>query len=149
MPIIWDATWNQWKHLLGTKVELQGTFVETGKYRNRRGEWQLIKWETALPSRIEVKLSADIAEQIETARKNYHRFGEFSDALAKIRARIEREPMEREQLRSLCWDLGIPGNFDIAQINWKPDYDPFFYQQLSRRARQMYRLSRRVYLRPS
>ena len=138
MPIIWDATWNQWKHLLGTKVELQGTFVETGKYRNRRGEWQLIKWETALPSRIEVKLPADIAEQIETARKSYHRFGEFSDALAKIRARIEREPMEREQLRSLCWDLGIPGNFDIAQINWKPDYDPFFYQQLSRRARQMY-----------
>ena len=138
MPIIWDATWNRWRHLLGTKVELQGTFVETGKYRNRRGEWQLIKWETALPSRIEVKLSADIAEQIETARKNYHRFGEFSDALAKIRARIEREPMEREQLRSLCWDLGIPGNFDIAQINWKPDYDPFFYQQLSRRARKMY-----------
>jgi hypothetical protein len=138
MPITWDATWNQWRHLLGAKVELHGTFVETGKYRNRRGEWRLIKWETALPSRIEVKLPSDVADQIETARKSYHRFGEFSDALAKIRARIEREPMEREQLRSLCWDLGIPGNFDIAQINWKPDYDPFFYQQLSRRARQMY-----------
>ena len=138
MPITWDPTWNQWKHLLGAKIELQGTFVETGKYWHRRGDWHLIKWETALPSRIVVKLSADIAEQIETARKNYRRFGEFSDALAKIRARIEREPMEREQLRSLCWDLGIPGNFDIAQINWKPDYDPFFYQQLSRRARQMY-----------
>ena len=149
MPIIWDATWNQWKHLLGAKVELQGTFVETGKYRNRRGEWQLIKWETALPSRIEVKLPADIAEQIETARKSYHRFGEFSDALAKIRARIEREPMEREQLRSLCWDLGIPGNFDIAQINWKPDYDPFFYRQLSRPSAADVSLSRRVYLRPS
>ncbi len=138
MPIAWDATWSQWKHLMGAKAELQGTFVQMGKYRHRRGEWHLIKWETALPSRIEVKLPADMGEQIETARKSYHRFGEFSDALAKIRARIEREPMEREQLRSLCWDLGIPGNFDIAQINWKPDYDPFFYRQLSRRARQIY-----------
>ena len=31
MPIIWDATWNQWKHLLGTKVELQATCIETDK----------------------------------------------------------------------------------------------------------------------
>jgi hypothetical protein len=54
--------------LLGAKVELQGTFVETGKFRHRRGEWQLIKWETGLPSRIAVKVPANIAEQIETAR---------------------------------------------------------------------------------
>ena len=138
MPITWDATWNRWIHLLGAKVELQGTFVQTGKYRHQRGEWRLNKWETALPSRIRVKLPADIAEQIEAARKSYHRFGEFSDALAKIRARIERVPMEREQLRSLCWNLGIPGDFDIAQINWQPEYDPFFYQQLCRRARRLY-----------
>jgi hypothetical protein len=138
MPIIWDATWNQWKRLLGAKVELQGTFVETGKYRNRRGEWQLIKWETALPSRFEVKLPSDIADQIETARKSYHRFGKFSDALAKIRARIEREPIEREQLRSLCWDLGVPGDFDIAQINWQPSYDALFLRELSKRARRLY-----------
>ena len=138
MPIVWDATWNHWRHLLGIKVELQGTFIQTGMYRQRRGEWHLVKWEAALPSRVRVKLPADIAEQIETARRNYHRFGKFSDALAQIRARIEREPMEREQLRSLCWNLGIPGDFDIAQINWQPDYDPFFYQQLCRRARRLY-----------
>jgi len=138
MPIVWDATWNQWRHLLGVKVELQGTFIQTGVYRQRRGEWHLVKWETALPSRIRVKLPADIAEQIEAARKSYHRFGEFSDALAQIRARIEREPLEREHLRSLCWNLGIPGDFDIAQLNWQPDYDPFFYQQLCRRARRLY-----------
>ena len=138
MPIAWDATWKQWKHLLGAKVELKGTFVETGKFRHWRGEWQLVKWETALPSRIVVKVPANLTEQVETARNRYHRFGEFSDALARIRARIECEPMEREQLRNLCWDLGLPGDFDIAQINWRPDYDPFFYQQLSQRARQVY-----------
>ncbi len=138
LPITWDTTWEQWKHLLGAKLELKGTFVETGKYRHRRGEWQLMKWETALPSRIAVKVPANLSAQVETARNRYHRFGEFSDALASIRARIEREPMEREQLRSLCWDLGLPGDFDIAEINWKPGYEPFFYQQLSRRARQEY-----------
>ena len=31
----WDRTWNQWKHLLGTKIEVEGTFVQSGKYRKR------------------------------------------------------------------------------------------------------------------
>ncbi|HEY6273398.1 MAG TPA: hypothetical protein VIX19_15575 [Terriglobales bacterium] len=138
MPIVWDDTWKQWKHLLGAKVELQATFVRTGKYRHRHGEWQLVQWETALPSRILVKLPAGIAEQIETARRTYHRFGEFSEALSQIRDRIEHELIEREQLRSLCCNLGIPSDFDVAQISWKPDFDHFFYRQLCRRARRLY-----------
>jgi hypothetical protein len=138
MPITWDATWNRWKHLLGPKVELQGTFVQTGRYQRRNGQWSLHKWETALPARIHVKVPANIAEQIEAARKSYHRFGQFSDALSQIRARIEREPMERDQLRSLCWDLGMPGDFGVAQISWRPDYDAFFYRQLCQRARRIY-----------
>src|SRR6516162_8715295 len=138
MPLIWDQTWNQWKHFLPNKVEMQATFVEAGKYRHRGGEWQLVKWETALPSRLTIKLPAGTAEQVETARKTYHRFGQFSNALARIRERIEREPMERRDLQRICWDLGIPGDFDIAEINWRPDYDHFFYDQLCRRARQVY-----------
>jgi hypothetical protein len=138
MPITWDATWNRWKHLSGVKVELQGTFVQTGKYRRRDGQWTLVKWDTALPSRIRVKIPPNITDQVETARRSYHRFGKFSDALCQIRTCIEREPMEREQLRCLCWDLGIPGDFDVAQISWRPDCDPFFYQQLCRQARRLY-----------
>ena len=138
MPIMWNATWNQWKHLLGTKIEIRATFVESGKYRHRTSEWHLLKWETALPSRLEVKLPADMADQAETARKMYHRFGKFSEVLERIRTRIEREPVEREELRRICWDLHIPGDFDVAQINWRPDYDPFFYRHLCRRARRLY-----------
>jgi hypothetical protein len=138
MPIVWDPTWNQWKHFLATKVEIQGTFVEAGKYHHRGGEWQLRKWETALPSRLQVKLPAHTAEEVETARKTYHRFGQFSDALGRIRERVEREPMERGDLQRICWELGIPGDFDIAQITWRPDYDAFFYRQLCRRARRLY-----------
>jgi hypothetical protein len=138
MPIVWDQTWNQWKHFVATKVDVQATFVEAGKYRHRRGEWQLVKWETALPSRLAIKLPANTAEQVETARTTYHRFGQFSDAIARIRERIEREPMERGNLERICWDLGIPGDFDIARITWRPDYDHFFYLQLCRRARHLY-----------
>lgn len=138
MPIVWDQTWNQWKHFLGTKVEVQATFVEAGKYRQRGGDWELVKWETALPSRLTVKLPSKAAEDLETARRAHHRFGQFSDALAQIRERIECEPIEREELQRICWGLGMPGDFDIAQITWRPDYDPFFYRQLCRRARRLY-----------
>src|SRR6266496_3484067 len=43
-----------------------------------------------------------------------------------------------EKTWSECVQLGIPDEFDIAQISWRPDYDPFFYRELSRRARRVY-----------
>src|SRR5262249_37794211 len=36
MPIIWDQTWNQWKHFLPNKVEIQATFVES-RAKNTHG----------------------------------------------------------------------------------------------------------------
>ena len=68
--MLWDRTWNQWKHLLGTKIEVEGTFVQTGKYRKRGGEWELVAWETGLPSRLEVKLSADFQQQFGDGANN-------------------------------------------------------------------------------
>ncbi len=138
LPLVWDATWNQWKHLLGAKAELKATFVQSGKYRRHDGQWELVNWETALPSRVEVKLPADIHSQIERARRAFHRFGQYSDALERILAYIAKAPIEKRELEHICGTLGIPGDFDVAQITWKPDYDPFFYQQLSRRARTFY-----------
>jgi hypothetical protein len=38
----------------------------------------------------------------------------------------------------MCSELGIPGDFDVAQISWRPDYDQFFYCQLSRLAHRIY-----------
>jgi len=34
--------------------------------------------------------------------------------------------------------IGIPGDFDVSLITWKPDYDAFYYKQLSRRTRRLY-----------
>ena len=33
---------------------------------------------------------------------------------------------------------GIPTDFDIALINWKPEYEAFYYKQLCKRARHVY-----------
>jgi hypothetical protein len=138
LPLQWDSSWNQWKHLLGTKIGLKATFIQSGKYQQRAGAWHLAQWETALPSRIEVALPSDIAEQIAEARKTHHRFGEFSEALDLIRIRIESAPVERADLQKLCAELGFPADFDISLITWKPDYDAFYYKQLCKRARRLY-----------
>src|SRR5271166_2610843 len=135
---LWDRTWNQWKHLLGTKIEVEGTFVQRGKFRKRRGEWELVTWETALPTRLEVKLPPDFQLQIESAKTAYHRFGQYSRALDQIRLCLEHRAVERAELERMCAELRLPGDFDVAQISWRPDYDPFFYRQLSRRARRIY-----------
>lgn len=138
LPLPWDSTWNQWKHLIGTKIGIEATFVKSGKYRLREGEWRLVARETALPSRLKINLPADTHQILADARKTYNRFGQFFDAIQKVRDRLEREPIESQELSRICGDLGIPPDFNIAQISWKPDYDSFFYNQLRNRTRKMY-----------
>jgi len=138
LPLAWETNWNQWKHLLGANISVQATLVQSGKYRCRGDSWELTRWETALPSRIEVTLPSNISEQISKAQSTYRRFGQFAPALDQIRSRIEAAPVEREELQRLCAGLGIPGDFDVSLITWKPDYDAFYYKQLSRRARRLY-----------
>jgi len=134
----WGRTWNRWKYLLETKIEVAGTFVQSGKYRKRRGEWDLVTWETALPSRLEIKLPSDFQEQVEKAQRTNHRFGQYSSALDQIRLLLDHRVVERAELERMCSELRIPGDFDVAQTSWRPDYDPFYYRQLSRRARRVY-----------
>jgi hypothetical protein len=119
---------------------VEGTFVESGKYRLRGGEWHLVVWETALPSRLKISLPADTRQVMADARKTYSRFGQFFDAIQKIRDRLEREPIECQELSRICSDLGVPPDFEIAQISWKTDYDSFFYNQLRKRTRKMFLL---------
>src|ERR1700730_5469244 len=138
LHIVWDPSWNQWKHLSSIQMEVAGTFVQSGKYRKRRGEWELVSWETALPSRLADRFPADFPQQSEAARTVYRRFGQYSRALDQIRLCLEHRAIERTELERMCSGLRIPGDFDIAQISWRPDYDPFFYGQLSRRARRIY-----------
>jgi hypothetical protein len=97
-----------------------------------------VKRETALPSRIEAALYANLAEQIAEARKTHQRFEHFAEALDQIRLRIESAPVEKADLQKLCASLGLQGDFDISLITWRPDYDAFYYKQISKRARCLY-----------
>jgi hypothetical protein len=138
LPITWDPTWSQWRHLVGTKIGISGTFVEAGKYRRDRGEWRLFRWQAAVPSRLAVDVPSDAAEAIKAARHAYERFGEHHDAIARVRARLQEEPLDERSIAELCCQLRIPSDFDIAQFCWKADYDPFFYQQLKKRAQNLF-----------
>lgn len=138
LQLSWDSTWNQWKHLLGAKAGINATFIQSGKYERRSEAWRLVKWERALPSRIEVTLPVNIAEQINEARQTHHRLGQFADAFDRIRARTESAPIEKADLQQLCARSGIPGDFDVALVTWKADYDAFYYRQLCKRARRQY-----------
>jgi len=65
-------------------------------------------------------------------------FGQYSRPLDQIRLHLDHHAVERAELERMCSELRIPGDFDVAQISWRPDHDPFFYRQLSGRARRIY-----------
>jgi hypothetical protein len=138
LPLAWDPTWNRWKHLLAAKIDVQATFVQNGKYQRRNDQWELHKWETSVPSRMTVTSPAQIAEDLQHAQRIYDRMGRFSDALDQIRARLKSAAVEKQELRKLCSDLGMPGDFDVRFITWQPEYQLFYYKELSLRARREY-----------
>lgn len=138
LPLHFDPTWNQWRHLVATKFGVDASFVASGKYEFRAGGWHLRTWETALPSRTEITLPADVAVAVADAQRRHHRFGQYCDAIQAIRLRVEREPVELAQLARLREEAGLPLDFDIAQVSWRADYDRFFYAQLQKRARKIF-----------
>jgi hypothetical protein len=76
--LAWDPSWNRWKHLLSSKIEVEGAFVRSRRYKQRDGSWEFVDWETGLPSRLSVKLPTDFGQEIERARTVYSRFGQYS-----------------------------------------------------------------------
>jgi hypothetical protein len=138
LPIRWDPTWSRWRHLISATVEISADFVHTGHYRKRGAEWKLIEGETALPSRTELTVHDGLEEEILKARTAHSRFGQYWKQIDRLRAHVEEIPTEREELCRLCWNQGLPGDFDVAQITWRPNYDVYYREQLNKRARTMY-----------
>ena len=138
LPLSWDASWNQWKHLLGVRIRVKAVLVQTGTYQQREGAWSLRSKEVAVPSRIDVSLPSDLADRIAEARKIHHQIGRYAAAVKSLRERLECEPIEFSELREICSRLGMEKDFDVAWITWKPDYDSFFYKELRERARFLY-----------
>lgn len=138
MPLVWDPTWNHWKHLLDANVRVRATFLQTGVHRMSDGEWSLVTWEKSLPSRVKVTVPADIDERIEAARRRHQIFGQHADFFARLRARIEREPVAKSEIERLFGGVGIPGDFGAEQVTWQAGYNKFYYNELLKRARGIY-----------
>jgi hypothetical protein len=138
LPLRWDPTWSRWRNLISATVQISADFVHTGHYRKRGGEWKLIESETALPSRTELTVPDGLEEEILKARTAHTRFGQYWKQIDRLRAHVEEIPTERDEPRRLCWNQGLPGDFDVAQINWRPDYDAYYHEHLCKRALTMY-----------
>lgn len=132
--IQWDLSWNQWKHWLRGRIEVDATFVHTGKYRLQRGEWILREWDTALPSRLRIKLPDDVALDIERARAIHALLGEHADAIAKIRAEIEKQPVEHVQIQEWFDRIAASPHLRPQHVTWRPDYDLYYFEQLRKRS---------------
>lgn len=132
--IDWDLTWNDWKHWLRTRIEVDATFVRTGKYRLRNGEWILRTWHTALPSRIRVMLPEGFAADLERARAIHALLGEHADAVDKIRTEVENQPIHYARVQDWLDRMGASSHLTPQHVTWRPDYEPYYFEQLRRRS---------------
>jgi hypothetical protein len=46
-------------------------------------------------------LPSDFVQQVEAAKRTYHRFGQYSPSLDKIRSLVERKPMEKPAIERM------------------------------------------------
>lgn len=138
LPFDWDSTWNQWKQFAAIRIGISARFIRTGQYRVCRGQWELATWQTALPSSLALSIPPNAAEALRSARTTHHRLGEYIDAVAPLKARIEREPVDAVEVTRALTRLGAPGDFEPAMLTWRPDYEEFYFRELRKRARALY-----------
>ncbi len=131
----WDLTWNHWKHWLRTRIEVQATFVHAGKYRLYDGEWILRKWQAALPSRLQVHVPSNVAEDVQHAQTIHALLGEHADLVQHIRNQCEKIPLEHTQVERWFDQVNASGHLKPHHVTWRPDYEPHYFEQLRKRSR--------------
>ncbi|MBK7925977.1 MAG: hypothetical protein IPJ98_00370 [Bryobacterales bacterium] len=143
--IAWDATWNQWRHWLRSRIEVDATFVSSGKYVLGNGEWVLRKWLVALPSRTRVVAPDGIGADIERARAIHSLLGEHAVVVERARALVEKAPVEHSTIQSWFDELHVSPQLKPQHVSWRADYEPYYFEQL-RRLCQKWLLFRDEYL---
>jgi hypothetical protein len=131
----WDLTWNHWKHWLTTRLEVHATFVYAGKYRLVKGEWILRTWHAALPSRLRVTVPNCLAADVERAKAIHKLLGEHANVVEKVRAEVEKQPVEHVVVQDWFDRLGVSTHLKPQHVTWRPDYEPYYFEQLRKRSR--------------
>lgn len=134
----WDLTWNRWKHWLKSRIEVDAAFVCTGKYQLRDSEWVLRRWLSALPSRTKVRVPDVLTADMEQARAIHRLLGEHAEVVERVRALIEKQPVPNTLVQKWFDELGVSAQLKPQHVNWQPDYDAYYFDQLRRRATTWY-----------
>ncbi|MCL4851248.1 MAG: hypothetical protein KJZ78_07665 [Bryobacteraceae bacterium] len=132
--IHWDLTWNNWKHWLRSRIAADATFVRAGKYRLRNGEWVLRTWFVALPSRLQVTVPEGIPADMERARAIHTLLGQHAEVVGKIRAEVEKQPVEHAEIQEWFDRLSTSPHLKPQHVTWRPDYEPYYFEQLRKRS---------------
>lgn len=131
----WDLTWNHWKRWLSTRLAVEATFVTSGKYRLHNGEWTVQAWRVALPSRLSVQMPATLGADIQNALQTHALLGQHSDLVLHVREQCERVPLEHRQVQNWFDQTGASSLLKPHHVTWRPDYDPYYFDQLRKRSR--------------
>jgi hypothetical protein len=130
----WDRTWNHWKRWLRSRIEVEATFVPSGKCRLLNGAWLLRTWDVALPSRLRVTMPDGIADDVHRARAIHTLLGEHANLVEKIRAEVQKQPIEHTKIRDWFDGVGASKHLKPQHVTWHPDYDPYYFEQLRQRS---------------
>ena len=145
LGVHWDLTWNQWKHWLKSRIEVEATFVNSGKYRLQKGEWILRQWVAALPSRLRVVTPEELPADIKRAQAVHRMLGEHADLIGQLREQLAKEPVEHTTVQNWFDALSVSRDLKPQHINWQADYEPYYFEQLRKRSRTWF-LFRNEYL---
>lgn len=138
LTLQWDLTWNQWRQFIGRRIQISAECIRTGRFQKTAGAWDYSDWYTALPSRTTALIPDELRNDIENAQKAHQRLGRFQSDIEVLREIIRLQPTEAKELKRLCWDRGLPGDFDIRLVIWKPEFEQFYYEKLKRQATSTY-----------
>jgi hypothetical protein len=144
LPMSWTEEWNTWAHLARGSTTVQATFWQQTRFRRCGTGFEPTTWAQPFPSTLVVE-NAAVAPQFEAARVFWNRFHPHADLVALLRAHLEREPMEAEQVLQWCLSHGVHPPLEARWINWEPDYEESYYREWAARAQAVY-LFRNEYL---
>ncbi len=131
----WDPTWNNWKHWIRSRLEVEATFVTSAKERVDQGERIVTKWSVALPSRLRVTVPEGLIADIECARAFHDLLGRHSDLIGQIAAQIDSCPAEHCLVEKWFRDFNAAPELRPQHVNWQPDYDDFYFEELRKRSK--------------
>jgi hypothetical protein len=93
LPFGWDPTWNQWKHLVGTKIGVSATFVNSGKYPQLMTYCVLVEDTLARPVPYGVLQYSDSRRQIPYTAERKREVLQLADEIRRKRglANVHRQ----------------------------------------------------------